>query len=266
MPRQIGVVRRRVPPVLPSVDGDLLVPLPAETTAPAPAPAPLPVKARLGRIMASGTDVYRLPDPRSQWVGRVKQDEKVAIVSQWQGWFAIIMGDGSQAYVPQVHVEVLPFQVQTVLPQPQVVQPPAALPVPPADATQGLLPPDAVSSPLARAIIEEAFRYQGTRYVWGGNSTSGIDCSGLVKNCFAAQGIQLPRRASEQARIGQEVPLTELQPGDRLYFSVKHRDDHTGIYLGNGYFIHAGRGRGNVGVDHLSQRLYQQNLTGARRS
>ena len=254
--------------MLPSADGALLVVPAAETTAspPAPAPAPLAVSARLGRMMASSTDVYRLPDPRSQWVGRVKQDEKVAIVSQWQGWFAIVMGDGSQAYVPQVHVEVLPFQVQTVLAQPPAPEPPAALPVPPADsATLGGLLPDAGSA-LARAVIEEAFRYQGTRYVWGGNSTSGIDCSGLVKNCFATQGIQLPRRASEQARIGQEVPLTELQPGDRLYFSVKHRNDHTGIYLGNGYFIHAGRGRGNVGVDHLSQRLYQTNLTSARRS
>ncbi|HEU4753766.1 MAG TPA: C40 family peptidase, partial [Armatimonadota bacterium] len=132
----------------------------------------------------------------------------------------------------------------------------------PAGITQASL---GASSPLALAVIREAFRYQGTPYVYGGNDESGIDCSGLVKNCFAASGVSLPRRASEQAEIGQPVALDQLQPGDRLYFSVSKQYDHTGIYLGSGYFIHAGRGRGNVGVDHLSKPLYSRTLSAARR-
>lgn len=233
-----------------------------EFTAPAlPAPAPaaaVPVNARLGKMLAPQTDAFRLPDPRSQWVAKLKMGTQVAIVSQWQGWYAVVMGDGSQAYVPQTHVEVLPYQVRTVT---HVAPAPAPLP---ADRiqTSAVIPQPRT---LGSAVLDEAYRYMGTPYVWGGNTEAGIDCSGLVKNCFAAYGVKLPRRASEQAEVGVEVPLDDLQPGDRLYFSVKKPNDHTGIYIGDGKFIHAGRGRGDVGVDSLDQRLYKNSLTSARR-
>ena len=206
-------------------------------------------------MLAPSTDVYRLPDPRSQWVGKLKQDQQVAVVSQWQGWYALVMGDGSQAYVPQTHVELLPYEVKTVT---TVPAPPAAPPAPATGQPRESAGSQYGEAPnaLARAVIAEAFRYSGTPYVWGGNTEAGIDCSGLVKNCFASQGVQLPRRASEQANVGQEVPLDQLQPGDRLYFSVSKRFDHTGIYLGDGQFIHASMSRGKVGVDHLSTPLY----------
>ena len=121
------------------------------------------------------------------------------------------------------------------------------------------------SDEVGRRVIEEALRYRGTPYVYGGNSRGGVDCSGLVRNCYATTGVQLPRRASEQARIGQEVPMEALRPGDRLYFSVKKEHDHTGIYLGEGYFIHAARGIGRVDIDSLSSRFYARSYSTARR-
>lgn len=258
--QQVGIMRRGGVPVLPSV-GPGLGP---EVSPPATAPSQVSVAGRLGRALTASVNIFRMPDAQSQWLGTLKQGQQVAIVSQWQGWWAIVMGDGSQGYVPQSHVEALPFQVKSVTP----VNPAGAVPAaPPAQA------PSPTASGLrtvstdgfAQSVIEEAYRYVGTPYVYGGNSDAGIDCSGLVRNCFAAKGVDLPRRASEQARIGQPVPLTELQPGDRLYFSVGHDNDHTGIYLGNGYFIHAARSRGKVTVDHLSTRLFGNNLTSARR-
>jgi cell wall-associated NlpC family hydrolase len=96
-----------------------------------------------------------------------------------------------------------------------------------------------------------------------------LDCSGLVKNCFGRCGVSLPRRAGEQARVGQPVPLSlaALRPGDRLYFAVSRPAiDHTAIYLGNGYFIHASMSRGRVGIDRLSRALYGRHLVAARRS
>lgn len=257
--RQVGVARRGSgPPILPRADGTIA----PEFQAPAPLPEPEPaaaltVKARLGKLLAPQTDVYRLPDPRSQWVGKLKAGTQVAIVSQWQGWYSVVMGDGSYAYVPQTHVEVLPFEVRTVAPNVPAPQPAPAPTLVQASST--------ISQGSGHPVLDEAYRYLGTPYVWGGNTDSGIDCSGLVKNCFSALGYRLPRRASEQAQIGQDVPLDQLQPGDRLYFSVKKPNDHTGIYIGNGQFIHAGRGRGNVGVDSLSQRLYRTTLTSAKR-
>jgi len=249
--QQVGVVRRGSIPVLPSVGTDM-----APVTAPTQSPAQVSVMARLGRALAGTVNIFRLPDAQSTWLGKLKQGQQVAIVSQWQGWWSIVMADGSQGYVPQSHVELLPFQVRSVTP---------AAPAP--------VQSQSVSTPLqtasydgaAKGVIQEAYRYMGTPYVYGGNSESGIDCSGLVKNCFSSLGIQLPRRASEQARVGAPVPLTELQPGDRLYFSVRKQHDHTGIYIGDGYFIHAASSRGKVTVDHLSTRLYGNNLDAARR-
>jgi cell wall-associated NlpC family hydrolase len=255
--QQVGVIRRGGVPILPSVGPGL-----GPDVAPPPAaPSQVAVTGRLGRALSVSVNVFRLPDAQSQWLGALKLGQQVAVVSQWQGWWAIVMGDGSQGYVPQSHVELLPFQVKSVAP------------VTPSGGVTATPPPTAPSSPLrtisdegvARSVIEEAYRYVGTPYVYGGNTESGIDCSGLVRNCFAAKGMALPRRASEQARLGQAVPLAELQPGDRLYFSVSHENDHTGIYLGNGYFIHAARSRGKVSVDHLSTPLFGNNLTGARR-
>lgn len=262
MVQQIGVARRGGPPILPPVEGTSIVP-DSVIAAPPPAPAQVTVNARLGRMIAYQTDVYKLPDPRSQWVGKVSQGQQVAIVSQWEGWYAIVMGNGTQAYVPQTSVEVLPYQVKTV--SPVAPTPP---PAPTVTSGQTLLGPGGgpESAPAhIRALIQEAFKYEGTPYVYGGNGSSGIDCSGLVKNCFASLGVSLPRRASEQATVGTSAPLSELQPGDRLYFSVKRQFDHTGIYLGNGYFIHASASRKKVAVDHLSTPLYGTHLEAARR-
>ena len=236
-------------PALPAVGGGI----------PEQAPPEKEVQAWLGKILSPEVDIHKMPDARSALIARLKTGQEVAIVSQWQGWFAILMSDGSQAYVPQVSVEVQPYQVKSV----DAPQPPAPKPAPAPTAQPASY--GAITNPAAQAVIQEAFRYEGVPYVWGGNGMDGIDCSGLVKNCFAASGVQLPRQAHLQAEIGQPVPFDQLQPGDRLYFSVKKTFDHTGIYLGNGYFIHAASSRHKVGVDHLSTPLYGEHLAAARR-
>jgi cell wall-associated NlpC family hydrolase len=233
-------------------------PLVDSDEAQAPSLPSVAVKARLGQASVSGVDVRRLPDPTSQWLGRLTFGQQVAIVSQWAGHWAIIMGDGSQAYVSQTQVALLPYEVRAVTPVA-----PAALQG--SNSTAGANPAAFPSGAFARGVIAAAFKYQDTPYVWGGNGFRGIDCSGLVKNCFAEAGIQLPRRASEQALVGRDVPLPQMMPGDRIYFSVKKQWDHTGIYLGNGYFIHASSGRRKVAIDHLSTPFYARNLTAARR-
>ena len=67
-------------------------------------------------------------------------------------------------------------------------------------------------------IVAEAQSYHGVPYVWGGESPSGVDCSGLVKIVFAKFGIQLPHLADSQAHLGQEIPRDKIQPGDVIAF------------------------------------------------
>lgn len=101
-------------------------------------------------------------------------------------------------------------------------------------------------------LVQQALKYQGTPYVWGGNSlTRGVDCSGLVQQLYKQFGVSLPRTTYEQAKAGKVVSLGSLLPGDLVFYNTGSSDpngigslSHVGIYIGNGQIIHApGRGK-----------------------
>jgi len=119
------------------------------------------------------------------------------------------------------------------------------------------------SLPLGQQIADFAEGFNGYRYVWGGVSPSGFDCSGLVTYVMRNFGISVTRTASGQFRDnGVPVTLEELEPGDLVFFSSNgRRVTHVGIYLGGDRFVHAS-GR-NVGV--IISQLSSRPLFGARR-
>ncbi|MCX6342955.1 MAG: C40 family peptidase [Fimbriimonas sp.] len=118
------------------------------------------------------------------------------------------------------------------------------------------------------AAAQKGLKYIGTPYVWGGNDiNNGIDCSGFVKKLYGDIGMNLPRTAAEQAKVGQPITrLENLRKGDRLYFWENKRNTigHTGIYLGNGYFVHSSRGHNGVNTDLLTEK-WLKILVAARR-
>lgn len=118
----------------------------------------------------------------------------------------------------------------------------------------------------ARKILNFAASFLGTRYVYGGSSPKGFDCSGFVQYVFQNAGFNLPHDAAAQAGYGTPVERAGLQPGDLVFFSYYGSKgiDHVGIYAGNGEFIHASTKRG-VTYSSLSQSYYLQNYRGARR-
>ena len=89
--------------------------------------------------------------------------------------------------------------------------------------------------------IELGKRFLGFPYLWGGRSSFGFDCSGFTQMLLRSRGIQMPRDADVQAAWSgvTTVERSDLQPGDLLFFgsSVK-RITHTGMYIGDGQFIH----------------------------
>lgn len=103
--------------------------------------------------------------------------------------------------------------------------------------------------PTQKNILATARHFNGYPYLWGGTTTKAMDCSGFTKTVYFLNGIILRRDASQQAKTGEEVEVTEdfsnLQPGDLLFFGRKATAErkesitHVGIYMGNQQFIHS---------------------------
>ncbi len=153
---------------------------------------------------------------------------------------------------------------------------PVMLPAPPAPDLLAPGPPRSEISPPAAApgLAESpsdwrgvAMSLLGVPYVYGGQSRTGTDCSGLVLQVFAGTGLRLPRQSAQQAQIGVVVGLPDLQAGDLLFFDTEGRGavTHVGIYLGDGQFINANSYNGQVAVNQLSENYFAQRYLWARR-
>jgi cell wall-associated NlpC family hydrolase len=117
----------------------------------------------------------------------------------------------------------------------------------------------------ADAVIDYAKQFMGIKYVFGGSTPSGFDCSGFTMYVFKKINIDLPHSASAQASMGIAVSKSELMPGDLVFFQTyKKGISHVGIYIGGGQFIEASSSRG-IAVTSLSSSYYAPRYMGATR-
>ena len=123
--------------------------------------------------------------------------------------------------------------------------------------------------PKALAAIEEASKYIGTDYKWGGSTPqTGFDCSGLMQWSYAQSGVQIPRVTYTQieAPNGTEVAdRSSLKPGDLVFFSNAGDVHHVGMYLGDQKFLHAPSTGDVVKVSSLDEPYYAGQFAGGRR-
>jgi len=124
-----------------------------------------------------------------------------------------------------------------------------------------------VRTPKRDSIVAVAWAMIGEPYTFGGSSPqNGFDCSGLVSFVLSRVQFPLPRRAYQQALIGEPIGRDRLQPGDLLTFGRDNKVSHVGIYIGDGEFVHASSVAGRVVVSPLNRapsRLIRP-LSGAR--
>ena len=209
------------------------------------------VVGRLGEVQQR-TSITR----GSFTLATVQPGTYIAIKQDSARSYAVLMADGSTGWISKRAVKVLDYQVVS-------------------NGAPSV--PDIGGQPLAartgseffagdpEGLLREAYKYMGVPYQWGGNTASGIDCSGFMKKVFASCGYPLPRTAAEQTNVGMPVPVDSLQCGDRLYFGHGGRITHTGLYIGNGYFIHSSSGEHGVAISRLSDQPYQRIFSCARR-
>ena len=117
-------------------------------------------------------------------------------------------------------------------------------------------------------VVVGALNMIGVRYRWGGNTPdSGLDCSGFVRYVFQdTLGMTLPRRAEEMSRVGEKVRISDLKPGDLVFFNTMRRTfSHVGIYIGDNKFVHSPSTGSTIRVDDLDDRYWEKRFTGARR-
>ena len=128
-----------------------------------------------------------------------------------------------------------------------------------------------VNKNLRKAVIKQAKSYLGTPYRWGGESGSGMDCSGLIYRSFKDLNQQVGRTTSALMRLGRRVSLKRLKPGDLLFFkTVKSKDKATHVGLvtqmakNSTQFIHSGSSTG-VTIAKLQDPYWQKRFVFARR-
>jgi cell wall-associated NlpC family hydrolase len=143
---------------------------------------------------------------------------------------------------------------------------PADAPVPQATST-----PAAASAPSAdpgAELADFAEQYVGSPYRWGGASPSGFDCTGFVMWVYSQFGVSLPHNEAGQLASGDRVSADDLEPGDVLVFANTYRAglSHTGIYVGDGQFVHAADERHGVTVSALWDGYWGPRLVGATRT
>ena len=229
----------------------LILPMPARAQEPAAQEADRVVLGKLGQTV-SESKIYKSPNENGAVYYTAKQYEYIVINEfKFEKWLSVLMTNGKQGYILSEAVAQLPYNVTAPKQRSGV-------------ASRGEI----------NKAIEYSFQYMGAPYKFGGTSArSGIDCSAFVQDVFEKIGVDLPRTAAEQYKVGKSIErIEDLQPGDRLYFWDRKRNliGHTGMFIGwredgGAYFIHSSSTNHGVATDDLRNPKWRNILVAARR-
>lgn len=220
----------------------------------------------LGRVaQATGiTKVYSKPSTRARVYYSVHPKEYLVVKDYKKGspWKLVLLQNMKYGYARGDSMSILAYEYKVPASSTTLVA------MSPSPRATGLS--SRSSDSLRAAVADYALNFKGkTSYVWGGtNLATGADCSGFVKELYGEIGFKLPRTAAQQVNVGAPVKrLEDLRKGDRLYFWDYNRNmvGHTGIYIGNGYFVHSSRTHRGVDTDYLGEAKWMRLLVAARR-
>lgn len=206
-------------------------------------------RTTIGRL---GQTIDKVKITSRQGSGRTyytcKPYEYLVLTSTAKGYYQVLLQNGAKGWISSKAVATLPYDVTKPAPTRGTMA---------ARGTSSYRPGLSLTANDRAKAAEYGTKFEGTPYKWGGNDPmKGIDCSAFVKFLMGQIGVNLPRTAAQQALVGTPINrLEDLQKGDRLYFwsSKRNMIGHTGIYLGQGYFVHSSSNNGGVSTDYLSK-------------
>ena len=190
--------------------------------------------------------------------------EEYGIVSQGDAWTKVEVDDSLTGYVKNEYISISYRTGKAVAVNPdenktteatnnttqnQDTQAPTEAPATEAPATEApateapadSLPPAPAANPAAQSVCDFALQFVGNPYVYGGTSlTDGTDCSGFTMSVYANFGVYLPHSSRAQANCGTEVSLSEVAPGDIIFYKNGGTTiGHAALYIGGGQVVHA---------------------------
>ena len=228
------------------------------------------VELGYGQVIPEETVLYTQPDPQSEELCGLVQNDRCYTIGVNDGWYKVIFGEGI-GYIPSPLLELteVPYENAASSVSPKFfVEGLSTGIAPSAQALSGQKPLKASGEPVTGAdILAETEQYLGIRYVHGGESPKGFDCSGLIYYVLRTLGYSAPRSVAAQARMGTPVGNDLLQPGDLVFFATLggKTPTHVGIYAGDGQFLHAPNSRSKVSYGDLTSGYWLKCYIGARR-
>ncbi len=245
-----------------------------ETEAPAPVQTETPVNKAAYISSSAAANLRSGPSTDTQSIGKLARHTKITVVAENGDWYKVSY-NGKVGYVyKQLVKDGEPpaetssrSQEESRTATTQTQQNNAAV----AATAESSAPaaPAAQAAPASSGnVVQVAQQYLGSRYVYGGSSPSGFDCSGFTSYVYKQCGVSLSRTSYAQANQGTAVDKSNLQAGDLLLFKTNGASggiSHVGIYVGNGQFIHAANPSKGVVYDSINSGYYATNYAGARR-
>ncbi|HCD09691.1 MAG TPA: peptidoglycan endopeptidase [Thermoanaerobacter sp.] len=194
----------------------------------------------VGIVTGSVVNVRSAGNISANVIAQVTKNTKVDVLGNQNGWYNIRLSDGREGWIYGQYLSV---------------------------GTQTIVSRGDVDRSVVNKLIEFAKSLLGTKYVYGGSSPAGFDCSGFVQYVFKNFDINLLRTAKDQSTVGEYVSYSNLQPGDLVFFKTLGSSviNHSGIYIGNGEFIHSSSGAGKVIISNITSGYYKDHYTTARR-
>ncbi|MCL2627129.1 MAG: C40 family peptidase [Oscillospiraceae bacterium] len=220
-----------------------------------------------GKITGDRVNMRERPDINSTVLGTYVQDTIMSIIGLNNGWFKVRF-DNKTGYVRSDFMSVTSSTASTSTSSSSsssATTSAASTPTSTQVIPTGTAPDPNVE--LGQQIADLALSFIGTKYVYGGASPSGFDCSGLVSYVFRQFGVSLTRNSAGQYRDnGTHIKRSELSVGDLIFTSENGRTvTHVAIYIGDNKIVHSARSSGGVLISDLGSAYYTRTWFGAKR-